>query len=217
MEKINEKERLKKYLIENGLHMATKSDFEEIANIAGKAYVNYPLCIYFSGGKYDEEDLKQTIRVSLYSMFDEGIIVTDSEEVNGCAILLPPGFNGLKTSTFVWNGGYKIIFRQGIKAIIRMSNYEAFAMNLRKKYTNNEDWYLYNIFINPQHKGKKICSKLMRPLLNFCKLNKKICYLETNSDDNIPIYKHFGFKLVEKCLVPDTNNLQHYAMLFDGK
>ncbi len=217
MEKINEKEELKKYLIENGLHIATKSDFEAIINIVGKAYENYPLCNYFSGGKYDEDDLKQSIQSNLNSIFNEGIIVTDSEEVNGCALLLPPGFNGFSNLSFFWNGGYKLIFRLRIKTIYRMANFETFAMNLRKNYTNNEDWYLYNIFVNTNLKGKKISSKLIKPLLNYCKLHKKICYLETNSDNNVPIYEHFGFKVMEKCLVPNSNNVQHYAMLFDGK
>ena len=103
-------------------------------------------------------------------MVDEAI---DSEELNGFVILLPPGYTGVKTLSFVWNGGFKILYRKGIKAITRMSNYESFAMNLRKKYTNNEDWYLYHLFVNPNVKGKKISSRLIKPLLNYFKLKNK--------------------------------------------
>ena len=56
----------------------------------------------------------------------------------------------------------------------------------------------------------------MKPLLNYFKLNKKICYLETNNDPNVPIYEHFGFKVMEKTNVPNSD-VPHYAMLFDGK
>ena len=56
----------------------------------------------------------------------------------------------------------------------------------------------------------------MKPLLNYFKLNKKICYLETNNDPNVPIYEHFGFKVMEKTIVPNSN-VPHYAMLFDCK
>ena len=48
------------------------------------------------------------------------------------------------------------------------------------------------------------------------KLNKQICYLETNIDKNVPIYEHFGFKVLEKAIVPNSN-VVHYAILFDGK
>ena len=77
-----------------------------------------------------------------------------------------------------------------------MANFQSFAMNLRKKYTNNEDWYIYNLCVHPNQQGKKISSKLIKPILNYFKMKKQICYLETNSDSNVPIYEHFGFKIL---------------------
>ena len=37
-----------------------------------------------------------------------------------------------------------------------MVNFESFAMNLKKKYTNNEDWYLYNLCVSKEAQGKKL-------------------------------------------------------------
>ena len=216
MDKVKAKEALIKYLEENGLYMVQKSDFDHLINMAGKTYKDYPLCVFCSGGTYNEEDVKQTTSVNLYAMFNEGIIYSDSKELNGCVMLLPPGYTGIKTIPFVLNGGFKIIFRQGLKSISRMVNFESFAMGLRKKYTDYKDWYLYNIFVDENAKGKKIASKLVKPLINYFKLNKQMCYLETNSSHNVPIYEHFGFKVVEKCMVPNSN-VEHYAMLFDGR
>ena len=216
MDSNNERTDLIKHLQENGLYIAKPSDFETLINVAGKAYIDYPLHVYFYGGKYEEEGLKQAMRVNLYSMFDEGIIYADSEELNGFVILMPPVYTGIKTLSFVWNGGFWIIYGQGIKAFYRMVKFESFAMDLRKKYTNNEDWYLYNLCVHPNFQGKKISSKLIKPIINYFKMHKKICYLETNIDGNVPIYEHFGFKLLEKTTVPNSN-VPHYAMLFDGR
>ena len=184
--------------------------------MSGRAYQDYPLSVYTNNGKYEEEFVKQTILVNLYSMCDEGIIYSDSEELNGLVIILPPGYTGIKTLSFVWNGGFKIIYNQGIRALIKMVNFESFAMDMRKKYTNYEDWYLYNLCIDKKCQGKKIASKLIKPLIEYFRINKKVCYLETNWDKNVPIYEHFGFKVMEKSLVPGSN-VEHYAMLFDGK
>ena len=149
-------------------------------------------------------------------MYDEGIIYSDSEELNSLVILLPPGYTGIKTLSFIWNGGFKIIYNQGLRALMRMVNFESFAMDMRKNYTNYEDWYLYNLCVDKNCQGKKIASKLIKPLINYFKLHKKICYLETNWDKNVPIYEHFGFKILEKSVVP-RSNIEHYARLFDGK
>ena len=216
MEDKNEKEDLVNYLKEKGLYIAKKEDFEALATMSGRAYQDYPLSVYTNNGKYEEEFVKQTILVNLYSMCDEGIIYSDSEELNGLVIILPPGYTGIKTLSFVWNGGFKIIYNQGIRALIKMVNFESFAMNMRKKYTNYEDWYLYNLCIDKKCQGKKIASKLIKPLIEYFRINKKVCYLETNWDKNVPIYEHFGFKVMEKSLVPGSN-VEHYAMLFDGK
>ena len=56
----------------------------------------------------------------------------------------------------------------------------------------------------------------MKPILNYFKLNNKQCFSETNSKINVPIYEHFGFKLMEKAMVPNIN-VEHYAMLFNGQ
>ena len=162
-----EKEAIIKHLKDNGLYIVKKSDFESLISLAGKAYEDYPLEIYIYGGKYDEDGLKQTFRINLYTMFDEGIIYADSEELNGFVIVLPPGYTGISTLSFIWNGGYWIIYNQGIRASYRMASFESFAMNLKKKYTNNEDWYIYNLCVSKEAQGKKIASKLMKPLLNF--------------------------------------------------
>ena len=216
MEKINERESLIKYLQEKGLYMVQKKDFEYLIKMAGKTYEGYPLCVYFSGGKYNAFDLMQITEVNFNTMIDIGIIYADSPELNGCLMLLPPGYKGISTIPFILKGGYKIIFNRGLDAINRMSSFESFAMNIRKKYTDYKDWYLYNIFVDENAKGKKISSKLVKPLINYFNLNKQICYLETNSSKNVPIYEHFGFKVVEKCMVPNSN-VEHYAMLYEGK
>ena len=46
MDKIKEREALRQYLIDNGLYMVQKSEFETLVNNAAKSFKDYPLCIY---------------------------------------------------------------------------------------------------------------------------------------------------------------------------
>ena len=62
----SEKEKIIKVLEENGLYIVKTSDFELLANAAGNAFTDYPLDVYFFGGKYDEESLKIIIKANLY-------------------------------------------------------------------------------------------------------------------------------------------------------
>ena len=84
-------------------------------------------------------------------------------------------------------------------------------MNLKKKFTEHNDWYLFNLSVKKDAQGKGIASKLLKPMLEFLSKQNSVCYLETNKDTNVPFYEHFGFKMMEKGFIPQSNVI-HYAM-----
>ena len=204
---------LAKRIIENaGLYIVPKSRIEELAHVAADAYLDYPLHNWFSGGKYDEYVSKKIMEISLKTMADDAVIYADSEELNGFAVWLPIGFNGSKTLPFLTNGGLKLIFHSGLKIIGRLLTYETYAMRLKKEFTGNVDWYLYNLSVKKSAQGKGIAGKLLRPMLEFCDEENIVSYLETNKESNVSLYRHFGFELSKKEMIPNSP-VMHYAMV----
>ena len=194
-----------------GLYLVPKERLGELAEVAADAYQDYPLHNWFMGGKYDEIASKLLMQISLKTMTEDAVIYADSEEINGFAAWLPFGFTGNKTIPFLLSGGLKLILHSGLDIINRLSAYENYAMGLKKEYTDNYDWYLFNLSIKKDAQGKGIASKLMRPMLEFCNNENMVCYLETNKESNVTLYQHYGFQLAEQKLVPKSN-VMHYAM-----
>ena len=151
------------------------------------------------------------MQISLKTMTEDAVIYADSEEINGFAAWLPFGFTGNKAIPFLMNGGLSLIVHSGLGIIGRLLTYESYAMNLKKEFTDNYDWYLYNLSIKKDAQGKGIASKLMRPMLQFCDDEKMVAYLETNKESNVGLYKHYGFDLMKEELIPKTP-VMHYAM-----
>ena len=204
---------LTKHAIEKaGLYIVQKKDLNRLAEIAADAYEDYPLHNWLTKGKYDKKASKLIMQISLKTMTEDAIIYADSEEMNGFAAWLPFGFTGSKTLPFLFNGGLKLIFHSGLGIIGRLLTYENYAMNLKKEFTNNYDWYLYNLSIKKDAQGKGIASKLMRPMLQFCDDEKMVAYLETNKEKNVSLYNHYGFELKKEELIPKTT-VTHYAMV----
>ena len=195
-----------------GLYIVQKKDLERLAEVAADAYQDYPLHNWFTKGKYDKKASKLLMQISLKTMTEDAIIYADSEEMNGFAAWLPFGFTGNKALPFLFSGGLKLIFHSGIGIVDRLSKYENYAMNLKKEFTDNYDWYLFNLSIKKDAQGKGIASKLLRPMLNFCDDEKMVAYLETNKESNVGLYKHFGFDLKKEELIPNTT-VYHYAMV----
>jgi ribosomal protein S18 acetylase RimI-like enzyme len=195
-----------------GLYIVQKKDLNRLAEIAADAYEDYPLHNWLTKGKYDKKASKLIMQISLKTMTEDAIIYADSEEMNGFAAWLPFGFTGSKTLPFLFNGGLKLILHSGLGIIGRLLTYENYAMNLKKEFTNNYDWYLYNLSIKKDAQGKGIASKLMRPMLQFCDDEKMVAYLETNKEKNVSLYNHYGFELKKEELIPKTT-VTHYAMV----
>lgn len=199
-----------------GLYIVEKKDLDRLADAAADAYLDYPLHNWLTNGKYDKTASKLIMQISLKTMTEDAVIYADSEEMNGFAVWLPIGFTGSKTLPFLANGGLKLVFHSGLGIIGRLLTYENYAMNLKKNFTDNYDWYLYNLSIKKDAQGKGLASKLMRPMLRFCDDEKMVAYLETNKESNVSLYRHYGFDLMKEELIPKTP-VTHYAMVRQPK
>ena len=195
-----------------GLYIVPKGRIKELAKIAADAYVDYPLHNWFFGGKYDTYASEKIMEISLKTMVKDAVIYADSEDMNGFAAWLPLGFNGNKVLPFVACGGLGLAFYPGPAIIGRLITYENYAMNLKKEFTENYDWYLYNLSIKKAAQGKGIASKLMRPMLQFCDDERMVAYLETNKESNVGMYTHYGFDLMRSEPIPKTP-VMHYSMV----
>ena len=204
---------LAKNIIEKaGLYIVQKKDLDRLAEVAADAYKDYPLHNYFTKGKYDKKASKLLMQISLKTMTEDAIIYADSEEMNGFAAWLPFGFTGNKTMPFLLSGGLELFFHSGFGLVGRLLNYETYAMNLKKEFTDNYDWYLFNLSVKKEAQGKGIASKLMKPMLKFLDDEKMVAYLETNKESNVGLYEHYGFEVKREECVPKTN-VMHYAMV----
>ena len=195
-----------------GLYIVEKKDMDRLAEVAADAYRDYPLHTWLTKGKYDYKASKLLMQITLKTMTEDAIIYADSEQINGFAAWLPCGFTGNKAMPFLLNGGLRLILHSGFGIIGRLQTFENYAMNLKKEYTDNYDWYLFNLSIKKDAQGKGIASKLMRPMLKFCDDERMVAYLETNKESNVGLYKHYGFDLMKEELVPNTP-VPHYSMV----
>ena len=202
----------KKKVEKAGLYIVQPKELNRLAEVAADAYLDYPLHNWFTQGKYDAKASKLIMQISLKTMTEDAVIYADSEEINGFAVWLPFGFTGSKTMPFLLNGGFSLILHSGFGIISRLLTYETYAMNLKKEFTDNYDWYLYNLSIRKDAQGKGIASKLMRPMLQFCDDERMVAYLETNKAANVGLYKHYGFDLMKEELIPKTP-VTHFSMV----
>ena len=195
-----------------GLYIAKEEDLERLAEVAADAYLDYPLHKWLIQGKDEFQISKMLMQATLKSIMKDAVIYADSEEINGFAAWLPFGFTGNEAIPFLLGGGIRLFLHAGLGMLGRLLRYDAYAMSLKKTFTDHYDWYLFNLSVKRDAQGKGIASKLMRPMLEFCDDEKMVAYLETNKESNVGLYRHYGFDLMKEELIPKTP-VTHYAMV----
>jgi GNAT superfamily N-acetyltransferase len=73
---------------------------------------------------------------------------------------------------------------------------------MQKHNATMDHWYLQSIGVDPNQKGKGLASLLIQPMLERADAEALRVYLDTNTEDNISMYEHFGFRVVERADLP---------------
>lgn len=186
-------------------------DIGEVLISVALAYENYPMFNYIVNGKSKAGSIKQIIQSSIVADNVDYIGLTFGENNEAVAIFIKPNYKGAPALPFLFKGGLKLIFKHSLGIVFRLLNYENHAMKVKAKYSDDNCWYLYSLTVHPDYQHTGLASKVMQPMLDFFDATGQSCYLETNKDCNIAMYEHFGFKLMEKGFIPNTN-VAHYAM-----
>jgi ribosomal protein S18 acetylase RimI-like enzyme len=94
----------------------------------------------------------------------------------------------------------------GIKALRKMEAFDRYTTRKRDELTPFEHWYLEILAVDPQHQGKGYGSKLLNETLSLIDEEGLPCYVETEGEKNVSMYKHFGFKVVDEFTIPNTQD-----------
>lgn len=203
-----------KIIKQKGFCIMNSSNIDRFISCGVEAFTNYSIYKYFFKGK----DYHKKVDVAIESLIrltgENGLLYSESDDVNGFAQWFPPGFSGHSTWKYIISGSWKYLFMsEFIDTLNRVDHAEDFSFKKKAEITQNQDIFLYNLAVRPSMQGKGIGSKLIKPILEYSKTINRPCYCETYDPANIPIYKHMGFKELPSSKIADTSII-HYPFLF---
>ncbi|MFC1846523.1 GNAT family N-acetyltransferase [Chloroflexota bacterium] len=130
-----------------------------------------------------------------------------SPKLEGIAIWMHSGkrrkrpFWRILTSGAIWQA-----IRIGIKPLRKMQKYDKYMEKKRGELAPYKHWYLAVLAVDPQHQGKGYASKLLNEMFSIIDKESLPCYLETEGEKNVSMYRHFGFEVIDEFVVPNTND-----------
>jgi len=183
------------------------------AAVLGRAFTEYELFRYYFPDETERRAAADRLSfIELSVCLKYGEVYASSEKLEGVAAWLPPGKAPFGGWQIIRSVPPSILFRFGRQGAGRMRAYGRLVDDLHRRLVPYPHWYLQIIGVDPANQGQGFSSRLLRPVLERIDRERVPCYLETNAEKNVAIYRRFGFEVVSEDRMPGTE-LTVFAML----
>ena len=194
-----------------------KSHVKQATRILVSAFRNDPMSIYFYADELErEKKLPYLFQVILSYCIRYGEVYTSSNTLEGVAAWLNSDNHPMTFWKLVRSGMLTAMLKSGGAGTSRVRNLADYTDKVHKRLVPFKHWYLQILGVDPQFQGNGYASKLMRPMLARIDREGLSCYLETMEETNIPLYEHFGFRVLEESAIPQTK-IATWFMLRDNQ
>ena len=201
----------------NNLVRLNKAQVKPAAEVLSRAFQNYPLLQYYFHDKFHDELERKKIALyfvsfAIFSGIRYGEIYATSPNLEGVAIWFPSDNYPVTIWKLVRSVPLSVIFGFSRYGGGRMRQLGEYLEAVHQRLAPFGHWFLQVIGVDPQFQGKGYAGKLLKPMLARIDEEGLPCYLETFDEHNVSFYEHFGFAVIEKSTIPETN-FTNWAML----
>ena len=197
----------------NKLLRLTRKDRDAGAAVLGRAFTEYDLLKYYFQDEAERRAVAKTFGfIAILVCLKYGEVYASSEKLEGVAAWLPPGKAPFGGWQLIRSVPLSVLFRFGRQGASRMQAYGRYVDNLHRKLVPYPHWYLQIIGVDPVYQGQGFSSRLVRPMLERIDWEQMPCFVETNTEKNVTIYKQFGFEVISEDKMPGTD-VTSFAML----
>lgn len=188
------------------LYRLTEDKIKPASKILSRAFYDNPVFEYLIPDSSERKSkLKYVFEYIMRYDILYGEVYAISSNLEGIAGWLPTETAFQTVKRQIKSGGPKVILKLGKDFYKRLQHSDQFTNGLHKKYMPSEHWYLYPLGVDPDFQGNGYASTLLKAMFTRIDQEGLPIYLETNTDKNVAIYKHFGFKILEDTTIPDTD------------
>jgi ribosomal protein S18 acetylase RimI-like enzyme len=183
------------------------------AAVLGRAFAEYEVLRHYFPDETQRHIIASTfVLIGLAVCLKYGEVYATSENMEGVAAWLPPGKAPFGGWQIIRSVPLPTLLRFGRQGAARMQAYGRFVDKLHRRLVPYPHWYLQVIGVDPAHQGQGFSSRLIRPVLERIDHERMPCFLETNIDKNVAIYRRFGFEVISEDKMPGTP-VTSFAML----
>lgn len=187
------------------LYKLKRKDIKKAIEVLDRAFSSDPIIHYiFPSEEAKQNQLPHYYRFLLSYGLKFGEIYAPSPEIEGLAVWYQSDKYKMNLLKQLRAGGIRLLVKLSKETINRIMPLDRFSVEMHHKYGDFKFWYLSPMCVDPKYQGKGYGSLLIRSMLKRIDMEKLASLLETQSPVNVEIYKRFGYEVVGKETIPDT-------------
>ncbi len=181
-----------------GFRLLALDDVERAAFVMSQALVEDPLCVYMLP---NDRTRVQTLRRFFLAYGALGIGnrrgYGSGTPLEAVAFWNPPGQKRMSITVRQLGRFLPLLFTQYVSGIYRVSSVDRRIDAMHEKHAPEPHYYLDNIAVLKEHRGRGLASSLIQPVLGLAAQQGLSVYTDTVTEANVPLYEHLGFRCVE--------------------
>ena len=199
------------------LLLLNRSQIKAAAQTMSQAFHKYPVSVYaFPDEGTRQQKMPHFFRFILHYCQSYGEVYATSPNMEGVAAWLSSDNVQLPVGKVLRSVPLSVMFRVTTGGWKKMRDCGEHFDAVHQRLIPYRHHFLQMIGVRPEYQGKGYGSKLIRPVLDRIDKEGLACYLETQDDIDVPLYEHYGFKIIDESIIPGTD-LVSRAMLREAR
>lgn len=184
------------------LYQLNKHQAAQAGHVLNNAFQEDPVFNAIFEGATSEQRIAFYTSPVVYCM-KYGQVIAPSEQLEGIAAWVAGKYADMGLFHMILSGALWSAMRMGAKYSQRMATvFKPVDEDRKANMQGRDHLYLVIIGIAPKHQGKGLGGKLMQALLEVSEKSGLPVYLETETEDNVSLYQHYGFEVIKKTTLP---------------
>jgi ribosomal protein S18 acetylase RimI-like enzyme len=194
------------------MHRLAMDDIEWATDLLTEAFLDEPPSTHLFLGPHRRAQVRYFMRCSCaYALLFGECYTTPARE--GVALWLTPGKTTMTFGRMYRAGMLSAPLRLRLGAFGRFMDFAGHTDKLHKKSAPMPHYYLFALGVRPVAQGKGVGGLLLGGMLERLDREQMPSYLETQKEQNVGLYRKFGFEVAAEGPFPKLKGLCNWGML----
>ena len=183
----------------DGLYRLTSRDAVRAGEAMADAFSRDPLWQKVFEGESDlDRRYPACFEVPVRHCLKYGEVYATSEGLEGILAVVPGRFSDMTFWRMLRSGALGSGMRMGVNAGRRMAELKVLSSDRAGITAGRPYVYLLLLGVRAAYQGNGLGGSLLRALIHRCDGEGLPIYLETETEENVLLYEHFGFDVVQR-------------------